>query len=125
MKSPMRRHRTVRISAISALVLAFIAWALSLAIGAPWAPWFAIVFWTLIAVSLMARLVRAAKWKRAAPDAFKDMNQIYQGRTETPYLGSLPAQSVEIGEPFLGTGPFPVLPEDTGGAEEPPLSPRT
>lgn len=124
MKSAMRRHRIVRISAISALVLAFIAWAVSLAIDAPWTPWFTIVFWTVIAVGLLARLVRAATWKRAAPDAFKDMNQIYQGRTDTPYLGNLPAQSVEIGEPFPGTGPIPASTEEPGGAEEPPLPPR-
>lgn len=121
MKSALMRQRIVRVTTWTILGVAFIGWVVSLAIKAPWTPWFTIIFWTVLAVGVLVRVLTRSRGKRSSLDAFQDLNQIYQGRTQTPAPGHVPAQSVEIGEPFRNSPPRAPDPNEVSGEEEPPL----
>ncbi|GAA2823421.1 hypothetical protein GCM10010471_00890 [Leucobacter komagatae] len=121
MKSALMRQRIVRVTTWTILGVAFIGWVISLAIKAPWTPWFTIAFWAVVAVGLVVRVLTRSRGKRTSLDAFQDLNQIYQGRTQTPAPGHVAAQSVEIGEPFRNSPPSAPDPNEVSGEEEPPL----
>jgi len=118
----LERQRLIRIGIWVVVVLAFIAWAISLAIQAPWTLWFTIVLWSVIGIGLVVRVVRGSKGKQAPLDAFHDMNQIYLGRTQTPHVDGTSPESEEIGHPF----PRDELPSHRGnelGGEDLPHRP--
>ncbi|RLP78585.1 hypothetical protein D9V34_17375 [Mycetocola lacteus] len=96
------------------VALAFIAWAISLAIQAPWTPWFTIILWSVIGIGLVVRVARGSRRKQQPLDAFHDMNQIYLGRTQTPHFDGTSPESAEIGHPFSGDEP-PSRQEDDAG----------
>lgn len=100
MKSVLMRQRLIRIGVWIALILTLAAWAVSLAVQARWAPWFTIVLWAAIGIGFVARIGTRSRKKRASLDAFHDLNQIYQGRPQTPYLYGAAAESSEVGRPF-------------------------
>ena len=120
----LARQRLIRIGIWIVVVLAFIAWAISLAIQAPWTPWFTIVLWSVIGIGLVVRVVRGSKQKHEPLDAFHDMNQIYLGRTQTPRVDGTSPKSVEIGHPFP-SDELPSRRENQLGGEEPPHRPAS
>lgn len=118
------RQRLIRIGIWVVVVLAFIAWAISLAIQAPWTPWFTIGLWSVIGIGLVVRAVRGSKRMQEPLDAFHDMNQIYLGRTQTPRVDGTSPKSVEIGHPFP-SDELPSRRENELGGEEPPNRPAS
>lgn len=96
------RQRLLKIGVWTVVALAFIAWAISLAIQAPWTPWFTITLWSVIGIGLVIRVVGGTRRKHESLDAFHDMNQIYLGRTRTPHFDGTSPESAEIGHPFPG-----------------------
>lgn len=94
------RRRVIRAVTWTALILLLLAWAGSLAITAPWTPWFTIALWTTIGVGLLVRILRGRGRKTAPLDAFHEMNQVYLGRTRTPRIDGTAPESAEIGRPF-------------------------
>lgn len=118
----MVRQRLIRIGIWTVVALAFIAWAISLAVQAPWTPWFTIVLWSVIGIGLVVRVVRGSRRKQEPLDAFQDVNQIYLGRTQTPHFDGTSPESVEIGHPFPGDE-LPSRRENELGGEEPPHRP--
>ena len=120
----MVRQRLIRIGTWVVVALAFIAWAISLAIQAPWTPWFTIILWSVIGIGLVVRVARGSRRKQQPLDAFHDMNQIYLGRTQTPHFDGTSPESAEIGHPFPAMN-LPPAKKMTLGGEEPPHRPAS
>lgn len=102
MRSVWVRRRLIRIGTWVVLALALLFWAVSLAIEAPWTPWFTTVLWAVIGAGFFVRVVKNTRRKQSRLDAFHDLNEIYQGRTSTPPVDGTSAESAEIGHPFPG-----------------------
>lgn len=94
------RQRLIRIGTWILLVLVLLAWAISLAIKAPWTPWFTIILWAVIGIGFIVRIASGIGKKQEALDAFRDVNEIFQGRIQTPYGEAPPVESSEVGRPF-------------------------
>lgn len=119
--STLVRHRLIRVGTWVVLALALVAWAISLAIQAPWTPWFTIVLWSVIGIGLVVRVVRGARGKQEPLDAFQEMNQIYLGQTRTPHFDGTSPESAEIGHPFPSAEHLARQEHETNGEEKPPL----
>lgn len=94
----MRERRAIRIIGWIGLILTFAAWVVSIAIQAPWSPWFTIGFWTIIGVGLALRLAASTGRKDKPIDAFHDVNDIYLGRSRTPYAERSVNETSQIAE---------------------------
>lgn len=116
MPSVLVRRRVIRICSWVFAVLLLVAWAVSLAIDAPWTPWFMIALWAAIGIGFVVRIVRGPRGRRSSPDAFHDLNQIYLGRTQTRSPAGTSAETVEVGHPFPRPQP-PSHRDDTNPSE--------
>lgn len=103
------------------MALAITAWAISLAIQAPWTPWFTIILWSVIGIGLVIRVVGGTRRRHESLGAFHDLNQIYLGRTRIPHFDGTSPKSAEIGHPFPSSEYSPHRENETNGEEEPPL----
>lgn len=90
----------MKIATWSGLALALLAWIVSIAIEASWTPWFTIALWTAIGVGMVLRIVRKNRRKTTSLDAFQRVNEIYQGRTQSPYVQRSATENSQFGEPF-------------------------
>lgn len=100
MSSATTRHRVLIIGMWTLLSAAFIGWVVSLALEAPWVPWFTVALWGTIGIGLVVRTVRGATRTREPLDAFREVNQTLLGQTHTPPLDDPNQKSAEIGSPF-------------------------
>lgn len=106
------RERLVKITTWSGLTLALLAWMVSIAIEAPWTPWLTIALWAAIGVGMVVRILTKRR-KTTSLDAFQRVNEIYQGRTQSPYVERSVTENSQFGEPF----PEPRTPSPKDRAE--------
>ncbi len=124
MATGLIRRRVARICAWTFSILLVVAWAASLAIEAPWTPWFTICLWGAIGLGLLAQIVRGSSDRRSAVNAFDHVNEIYQGRSHAPDVSGAVVESVEVGH--LPPRPQPISYREgrKNGEEESPRRSR-